>query len=139
MKAKEYLRRHAGSQLKIKALEEEINRIRESGLQSPANDGQPRGTDISDTTGRIAAKVADLCSDVEFLWEQQNRIKWQVERALYSLENPEQFRVCWLKYIDLKEWAEIAAEMDRTERTVQRIHGNALQEVQKYIDKLDSE
>lgn len=139
MKAKEFLRRHAASKYKIRELEEEIERIRESAVQSPANDGQPRGSDISDTTGRLAAKCADMSADIEFLWSQQRQIKWQVERVLYSLDNPDQYRVCWLKYIDEKDWSEIAMEMNRTERTVQRIHGNALQEVQRYIDTLSSE
>lgn len=140
MKAKEFLKRHAASQYKIAALEAEIQNLYHSGIKSPSgNDGQPRGSDISDTAGNLAAKIADLRTDAEWLWQEQRKIKWDVEKALYALEEPEQFRVCWLKYIDLKEWSEIAAEMDRTERTVQRIHGNALQEVQKYIDELDSE
>ena len=77
--------------------------------------------------------------DIEWLWQQQQRIKWQVERTIYQLDSPEQFRVCWLKYIELKDWTEIAEEMDKTARTVQRIHGNALLSVQEILDKLELE
>ena len=139
MKAKEFLKRHAASQYKILALEAEIEKLYQSNIKSPANDGQPRGTDISDNTGSLAAKIADMREDIEWLWQQQQKIKWQVERTIYQLDSPEQFRVCWLKYIELKDWSEIAAEMDKTARTVQRIHGNALLSVQAIIDNLESE
>ena len=139
MKAKEFLKRHAASQYKILALEAEIEKLYQSNIKSPANDGQPRGTDISDNTGSLAAKIADMREDIEWLWQQQQKIKWQVERTIYQLDSPEQFRVCWLKYIELKDWTEIAEEMDKTARTVQRIHGNALLSVQTIIDNLESE
>lgn len=139
MKAKEFLKRHAASQYKIMALEAEIEQLYQSNIKSPANDGQPRGTDIGDSTGALAAKIADMREDIEWLWQQQQRIKWQVERTIYQLESPEQFRVCWLKYIELKDWTEIAEEMDKTARTVQRIHGNALLSVQEILDKLEVE
>lgn len=139
MKAKEFLKRHAASQYKILALEAEIEKLYSSNIKSPANDGQPRGTDISDNTGKLAAKIADMKEDIEWLWQQQQKIKWQVERTIYQLDSPEQFRVCWLKYIELKDWSEIAAEMDKTARTVQRIHGNALLSVQAIIDNLQME
>ena len=137
MKAKEFLKRHAASQYKIMALEAEIDQLYQSNIKSPANDGQPRGTDIGDSTGALAAKIADMREDIEWLWQQQQRIKWQVERTIYQLDSPEQFRVCWLKYIELKDWTEIAEEMDKTARTVQRIHGNALLSVQEILDKLE--
>ena len=139
MKAKEFLKRHAASQYKIMALEAEIEQLYQSNIKSPANDGQPRGTDIGDSTGALAAKIADMREDIEWLWQQQQRIKWQVERTIYQLDSPEQFRVCWLKYIELKDWTEIAEEMDKTARTVQRIHGNALLSVQEILDKLELE
>ena len=139
MKAKEFLKRHAASQYKIMALEAEIEQLYQSNIKSPANDGQPRETDIGDSTGSLAAKIADMREDIEWLWQQQQRIKWQVERTIYQLESPEQFRVCWLKYIELKDWTEIAEEMDKTARTVQRIHGNALLSVQEILDKLEFE
>lgn len=139
MKAKEFLKRHAASQYKIMALEAEIEQLYQSNIKSPANDGQPRGTDIGDSTGSLAAKIADMREDIEWLWQQQQRIKWQVERTIYQLDSPEQFRVCWLKYIELKDWTEIAEEMDKTARTVQRIHGNALLSVQEILDKLEFE
>lgn len=139
MKAKEFLKRHAASQYKIMALEAEIEKLYSSNIKSPNNDGQPRGTDISDSTGSLAAKIADMKEDIEWLWQQQQKIKWQVERTIYQLDSPEQFRVCWLKYIELKDWTEIAEEMDKTARTVQRIHGNALLSVQAIIDNLESE
>ena len=139
MKAKDFLKRHAASQYKILALEAEIDKLYQTNIKSPANDGQPRGTDISDGTGSLAAKIADMKEDIEWLWQQQQKIKWQVERTIYQLDSPEQFRVCWLKYIELKDWSEIAAEMDKTARTVQRIHGNALLSVQAIIDQMESE
>ena len=135
VKAKDFLRRHEISSLKIRALEEEIKNLYESLLKAPANDGQPRGSGKSDSTGIMASKIADMRLESEYLWEQQQLIRRQIERTLYQLEDADDFRVCWAKYIELKDWQEIAAEIDKTERTAQRIHGRALLEVQAIIDK----
>lgn len=139
VKAKDFLRRHEVSSLKIKALEEEIKNLYDSLLQAPANDGQPRGSGTSDSTGLMAAKIADMREESEFLWQQQQMIRRDIERTLYQLEDAEEFRVCWARYIDLKDWQEIAEEMGRTERTAQRIHGRALQGVQELIDRRTKE
>ena len=134
VKAKEFLRRHEVSSLKIRALEEEITNLYESLLRSPTNDGQPRGTGKSDSTGIMASKIADMREESEYLWQQQQRIRRDIERTLYQLEDADDFRVCWARYIDLKDWQEIADGLDKTIRTAQRIHGRALLEVQKILD-----
>lgn len=133
--AKQFLNRHRLATAKIRALEREIANLYESTISAPIGDGQPRGTDISDSTGKLAAKIADMRSETEYLWEQQQRIRRRVEGVLLRLEDTNDFRVCWKRYIDLKTWDEIAEEMDvTTARTVQRIHGRALLEVQKILD-----
>ena len=135
VKAKDFLRQHELSRAKIETLEQEIANLYESTISAPIGDGQPRGTDISDSTGKLASKIADMKSETEYLWEQQQRIRRRVESVLLRLEDTNDFRVCWKRYIDLKTWDEIAEEMDfTTARTVQRIHGRALLEVQKILD-----
>ena len=135
VKAKDFLRQHELSRAKIETLEQEIANLYESTISAPIGDGQPRGTDISDSTGKLASKIADMRSETEYLWEQQQRIRRRVESVLLRLEDTNDFRVCWKRYIDLKAWDEIAEEMDvTTARTVQRIHGRALLEVQKILD-----
>lgn len=134
VKAKDFLRQHELSRAKIETLEQEIANLYESTISAPIGDGQPRGTDISDSTGKLASKIADMRSETEYLWEQQQRIRRRVESVLLRLEDTNDFRVCWKRYIDLKKWDEIAEEMEFTTRTVQWIHGRALLEVQKILD-----
>lgn len=135
VKAKDFLRQHELSRAKIETLEQEIANLYESTISAPIGDGQPRGTDITDKTGQLASKIADMRNETEYLWEQQQRIRRRVESVLLRLEDTNDFRVCWKRYIDLKTWDEIAADMNvTTARTVQRIHGRALLEVQKILE-----
>lgn len=133
--AKQFLNRHRLATAKIRALEREINRLYETALSAPVNDGMPKGTGTSDKTGSLASKIADMREDAETLWDAQQRIRRSIERVLYQLDDAEEFEVCWERYVELKDWQEIAAEKDRAVRTIQRIHGSGLQEVQRILDE----
>lgn len=137
-RTKEYLRQHELSVLKIRTLEKEIAELTEGLYRSPVSDGMPHSSGKSDPTGTFGAKLADMRKEAEYLWEEQQKIRKSIERTLYRLKNAEQFAVLWAKYIELKDWPEIADEQDRTVRTVQRIHGQGLKEVSEIIRETDN-
>jgi hypothetical protein len=134
--AKSFLREHKLSCLKIKTLEKKIEELYGSDVRSPqGSDGQPRGSGTGDPAGALAAKIADMRSETEWLWDQQQKIRRKIERTLYMMTDPDAFQVAWLRYIELEDWQQIAEELDKTVRTVQRIHKKSLLEVQEILDK----
>lgn len=139
MTAKDYLNRHAEAEAKIKAMEREIDNLYQTAIGSAPIDeaGQPQHTGKSDKTGGLASLIAGMRSDIEFLWAQNQRIRHQIERTLYQVKGADAFQVLWKKYIERKHWEEIADEMDKAKRTVQRIHGEGLKEVEEILRRME--
>lgn len=136
MTAKRYLKHHEVATLRLQALERTIAELYSKAFPAQVTDGEPpvQGN-VSDRTGSLAVKIADMRLDAEALWYEQQIIRREIERTIFAVEDPNQIRVLKAKYIDLKGWSEIADEMDKTERTVQRIHGEALVEVEKLLEE----
>lgn len=133
--AKEFLMQFEILKLKSMALERAIANLEESPVSSFANYGMPKKSGTSDPTGKIAAKIANMKEEAAYILIEQIEKKRKIERVLLQLNKASHFAIMWAKYIDLKDWGQIADEQDRTVRTVQRIHGQALQEVAKLIDR----
>ena len=136
MNAKAFLRQHEIAMLKIRALEAEIDELYAAAFPGLNMDGMPKGGDPSDKVGKLAAKIADMREDAEYLWQEQQKIRRRIEQVLYGIEDAKQFKVAWGRYVELKDWADIAEDIPCTERTAQRIHGDALETVRELLEKM---
>lgn len=138
MTAKDFLMQYRKADSIIRLLKSDIERV--EGQASGASqqiDGQPHGSGKSDKVGKAATAAADLKAKLEEkLWEQE-AIKRQIFYVLSEITKSEFVEVLRMRYIDdppADSWLSIAYSLDRHPRQVQRIHGYALQEVQKIID-----
>ena len=113
-KAKEFLERYRTADRKIQMLADEIDKIESlAGGRAVSIDGQPHGNGTTDKVAIAATAAADL---------QEKLSAWLFEQEKTKREMSE-------------TWFSIACVMNLSERQVQRIHGRALQEVQKIIDR----
>lgn len=96
-------------------------------------DGMPRGTDISDRTGNLAAKLTDYymkCIDLRSeAWDKRK----EIESVIDTLDNVQHIELLKLRYIYRMKWEKIAVEIDLSWRHTHRMHHMALTEIGKKI------
>lgn len=139
MTAKELLKEYRLIRSKIELYVSEIEKIEAQAAGGTRDlDGQPRGTAKSDKVANAAVRTADLTARLRALQEEQEIRRAEIIDILGQVTSLDNFTVLRMRYIDpkpLDEWYKIADNMDKSVRQVQRIHGEALLEVQRIIDR----
>ena len=161
MNAKEYLLQVGITEAKIKTLDAEIDRIRKElhsmsdvSLTSAWPDGQPHGTKTTDPTGQKAVKLADaynekrdelkaMLLEYEYRHIQLRSHLWSVRadviETIEQIYDPTEpltktyYELLMLRYVDNKSWERIAVELGYTFRHTIRMHGIALQRIERIL------
>ena len=138
MTAKEFLLQYRTADRIINLIKDNIEKAEgQAAGSAPSMDGQPRGSGKSDKVGKAATAAADLKTKLEEKLYEQEAIKREIFYVLSKITRSEFVDVLRMRYIEeppADSWLAIACVLDRHPRQVQRIHGYALQEVQKIID-----
>ena len=137
MTAREYLESYKVMQTRINVLTAEIERLRAEAESASINlDGMPKGQGAQDKTARLAVQLADcetiLQDEMSGLWIRRMKL---IEE-LGHLKSHKHQRLLHLRYIDCKSWEIIAVEMGITWRHCYRLHGSALAEFEKIMNKM---
>lgn len=137
MRAKDYMMQGCYIDKRINSLVRQVNNLWDRATNvSPVLSDMPRNKRSS------ASKVEDIMVDIIDLTDEikkqasllkDKRIEImgvisQVPRAKYQLILQE-------KYFEMLSWEDIAADIDKSVRCAQMMHGKALEEVQKILDK----
>lgn len=133
---KEYLNQIKFTNQEIESRVEERNRLRQSVMlktssfkedkvqESGATDFDDKYMKFIEVSEEINRKIDDLID-----------LKMKVSNQIDHLDKPEYRILLRLRYIDLKNFEEIAVKMNYDIRQVTRLHGNALQEFEKDVLK----
>ena len=92
------------------------------------HDGQPRGSGVSDPTGKAGATMATISSRIDDLLVRLLDLRDEIERAIEHLPPRERMLMRYY-YIDCMTWEQVAERMHYSVRRVMQIHGNALQKL----------
>lgn len=92
------------------------------------HDGQPRGSGISDPTGKAGATMATISSRIDDLLVRLLELRNEIERVIEHLPPRERMLMRYY-YIDCMTWEQVAERMHYSVRRVMQIHGNALQKL----------
>ena len=140
-RAKAYLWRIRKIEKDIRNIEDMIRDAREEQetIRSAWPDGQPHGTGTTDPTAQavidLEVKIGDyerqLNRDKSDLW----RAKMDILDTISKVQDAKLSRLLYLYYVDGKTWEEVAVELTYSWRHTLRRHGQALQEVEKIIDR----
>lgn len=129
MTAKDYLKDIRKLDLEIQTLQEQICLLRKNaeGLRAMELSDMPKGGKGKDLSDYVA-EIADLqmvC--VQHVSELIMKKQEAIERIM-SIDGSELRNVLLLRYIQCKEWDEIADKLQYNLRTIFRLHGEALKE-----------
>lgn len=139
MTAKEYLQQIRKIDLliqnKLKQAQELRSKLEVKGINFES-DGSTSAT-------RNVTKMNDLIVSVVTLEEEINQQidllinkKREVMRVIDLLDDGNEIAVLYQRYFNYRKWEEIAVDMDYTYRGVLKIHGRALQNLEKVFTKI---
>lgn len=129
MTAKDYLKDIRKLDLEIQTLQEQISLLRKSaeGLRAMELSDMPKGGKGKDLSDYVA-EIADLqMVYVRHVSELIMKKQEAIERIM-GIDGSELRNVLLLRYIQCKEWDEIADKLQYNLRTIFRLHGEALKE-----------
>ena len=137
MTAKEFLRRAIKIRKEIDEIEQRIKEVRASYMAPRAiqyND-MPKThntSDLSDYYARVEIYVDMLLEREKELIGVNADIMMTVDR----IADPDERRVLMLRYVDQKQWIEIARAIPCSERSVYYLHGRALKSLEQILQSI---
>lgn len=133
---KEFLRSYRRQLAKIDIIEQDIETYRsEAENTTQAINGLPHGSAITDKVGNITAKIVDRTSDALFEREVATDKRNKISNVIRQVNDERYMRVLFERYIKGEKWEQIAVNMGYDYRYVLKLHGRALQEVEKQINR----
>lgn len=138
-KVKAYLLRYARAVETIRQCETDIEQI-EAAIETTTldADGMPRGTSISDKTGRLAVQLADMKLKRETLALNAYIIRERIEDVIRAVPDAQQSRVLYMRYVTCDDWKTIADALGYNEIYVRgRLHSAALTSAEHLIPAED--
>lgn len=134
MIAKQYLRRYRHANDMIFIIEQELKKLREQMDSLTIDlDGMPRGTAVSDKTGELATQLADYEEKLIDARSNAWSIRMDVVNTIGKLTDSTYSQLLYKRYIELKTWERIAAELNYSYMHITRLHGYALAEIEKVL------
>lgn len=135
--AKKFLSEYGRLRLKIIRLKSEVEEIRsEAESLSAWTDGDRVQSSMQpDKLGAVVARLVDKENEtLDVINEYINRMN-EIDRMLDQIEDPKLALILELKYKRGYIWDQVADEMHYNRRWVQRLHGRALDEMCKLLNR----
>lgn len=126
---KEYLNGYKKACIKLVALQEQMESLREVGQTARSQQlsdmpkGGKRHKDLSD----LVVKTEKLQDRIDDVMIETLQVKIEIEESLLEVKDAEEARVLRLRYIDFMKWEDISEEMNYSYRQVLYVHGRALE------------
>lgn len=133
---KEFLRSYRRQLAKIDIIEQDIETYRsEAENTTQAINGLPHGSAITDKVGNITAKIVDRTSDALLEREIATDKRKKISNVIRQVNDERYMRVLFERYIKGEKWEQIAVNMGYDYRYILKLHGRALQEVDKILNQ----
>ncbi len=134
MTAKEYLKSYRKAMLRIKCKKAQIERLRADLLpRGISYTGMPKGSDIvtmADTFARLDDMERKALAEIEAAQKQAD----DVLATINSVSRDEYKLILMDRYVLNMGWDEIASDVGYAESSTYRMHGYALNEVERILE-----
>lgn len=134
MKAKEYLKKMEKIDSLIMSKLQQKDDLRNMRITASYSD-MPRGGGCpGDKVGGIVEKISELDEEIDKKVDELIAMKMEATRMINKLDARENLLLD-MRYLQGKEWAEIAEEFSYEERNVHRLHSKALNRLDEILEK----
>lgn len=137
--AKEFLQQIEKDDLIIKNKSVELYQLKclVTSTTAPLKSDPVQASGTSDKVGRITAKMVDLQNETNELIDKYIDDKQRRIEIIEQVKDPMQYKILHMRYVQYdkyKKMTDIANKLHFSEVWVAKIHGQALQEVQKILN-----
>ena len=131
MTAKEYLSQAFIVDVDINTKLDQLDRLNALATKATTTFSEVPFTGTPDPHRRedISVKIIDLEDRIKEEMRRLVDLKSDIMTAIAKIEEPEQRIVLEKRYLEFKKWEDIAVEMNRSLRSIYRLHGEALKNV----------
>lgn len=135
MKAKEYLMQVVRADRMIDNKLHEIEELRRTAISvtSVLKDDVVSGGGTGDKVGTIVSKIVDMENELDREIDKLVDLKREVMSVIDQLE-PTKCEILYKRYLQKKTWEKIAVETGFSYVWVCKLHGRALQDVERILD-----
>ena len=134
MNAKEYLRQAWNIDQRIKDKMEQLKRLKEmatnvtSVISDMPRSASPNPHKMEDAVLRLAAMETEIDADIGRLVN----LKIEITRTIWQVEDENCRTLLEMRYINFRQWEDIAEAMGITVRWLHRLHAKALRLVDEF-------
>lgn len=127
-RAKTYLQRLAQCDARINAMQDKIDDLWDQATRITPTLKQDvvSGGGNHDKVGDAVAKIADLRSAINQQIDYYADLQQEANTLLNKLENNVHYTILYRRYMLGDSWSQIAAEINKSDRQAQNLHGDAL-------------
>lgn len=136
MNAKEYLTQIKKLNVLIENKLTEVERLRDRAESVTACVGgeKVKSTSRSDNMENTIIKLIDMSRAIEKEVDKLVELKTEATHVIDMLDKADEINLLYKRYIQFKTWEQIAEEMDYSLQGIYKMHGFALQKVQKILN-----
>lgn len=135
MNAKEFLQQVRTIDIIIDNKREEIRKLRSmieiSAVKYEGCKTQSSGN--HDKTANIICRIVDLENEINIEIEKLLNAKQEIMNVIDKINDPEMIDLLYRRYIHFEKWEKIAYKMNYSLRGIYKLHGRALQEIEKKL------
>ena len=141
LSAKEFLKQARHIDQRINSKLEQVQSLRELATKATATlSDMPRSaTPNIYRMEDVICKMTDLESEINADIDELIDTKHEVMAVIKKVERPEYQSLLELKYLCMKTWEEVAAELGYVYRQITRMHGHALEQVDAILRRCNSD
>ena len=128
---KEYLNSYRNVRKRIINLKEQLESLREVEQSAKVQrlSDMPKGGSGQQDLSDLMVQIEELRGKISDKIMEANRIRANIENTIASVQDADEARVLYLRYIEQKRWNEISEKMKYSYRQIHRIHGRALKKI----------
>lgn len=141
-KAKTLLGAYRMAILRRESLTREYTRVREAATRSTqalSEDGAHGGGGEADRMGGMACRLAELSELLSDAAREQNEAANEALALIAAVRTPAHRTLLMLRYLERIPWAQIAEQMHYSERWVKHLHGQALMEANRWLERQNAD
>ncbi len=132
MTPKEYLRQLRVFSIKIQQKKDELESLKAAAENVTASiDNERVQTSPKDRMPEDISRIVDLENEIREDTHRLLFMKDKIINEIHKLNNPVYIEILYKRYVEYKQFEEIALEINYSYRQVLRIHGFALQEFKR--------
>lgn len=91
------------------------------------------GTGAKDRVGDIASKLADIEMEIDRAVDAFVDKKREVQEHIDKLQNPDHVKLLYKRYVEYLSFEQIACDLNFSYRHTTRLHGRALQAIERVL------